>query len=269
MGTLLRLACLAALLAPQETKLSLNARRGAESKKVEWEAKKSAVVICDMWDKHWCAGATRRVGEMAPRMNDVVVEARKRGALIIHCPSDTMNFYKETPQRKLAREAPKVDTTVPLERWRRIDPAREGKLPIDDSDGGCDCEPQCKSGKAWSRQIDVIKIEAGDAVTESAEAFYLMKQRGIENVIVMGVHTNMCVLGRPFAIRQLVLQGLNVVLMRDLTDTMYNPRRAPNVSHFEGTELVIGHIEKHWCATVTSADLLGGEPFRFQGSTTK
>ena len=54
-----------------------------------------------------------------------------------------------------------------------------------------------------------------------------MRQRGIENVIVMGVHTNMCVLGRPFAIRQMVYQGQNVVLMRDMTDTMYNPQMRP------------------------------------------
>jgi hypothetical protein len=51
----------------------------------QWEAvetrltldpKRTAVVICDMWDKHWCEGATRRVGEMAPRMNAVVHKAR-------------------------------------------------------------------------------------------------------------------------------------------------------------------------------------------------
>jgi nicotinamidase-related amidase len=262
-----RIACLAALLvASDEGTIALQARRGQDTKKQEWAAKKTAVVICDMWDKHWCAGATGRVGEMAPRMNAVVAELRKRGALIIHCPSDTMGFYKDTPQRKLAQDAPRVETKVALERWRKLDPAREGKLPIDDSDGGCDCEPQCKTGKAWSRQHEAIKIEEGDAITDSAEAYYLMKQRGIENVIVMGVHTNMCVLGRPFAIRQLVLQELNVVLMRDLTDTMYNPRRPPNVSHFEGTALVIDHIEKHWCPTVTSADVLGGDPFRFKGA---
>jgi type 1 glutamine amidotransferase len=81
----------------------------------------------------------------------------------------------------------------------------------------------------------------------------------------MGVHENMCVLGRPFSIRQLVTVGKNVVLMRDMTDTMYNSRCRPYVSHFVGTDLVAEHIEKYWCPTVTSADLLGGEPFRFKG----
>ena len=102
-----------------------------------------------------------------------------------------------------------------------------------------------------------------DAVTDSAEAFYLMKQRGITNVIILGVHTNMCVLGRPFSIRQMVYQGQNVALVRDLTDTMYNPRSKPFVVHTRGTKLVVEHIERYWCPTFTSNDILGGEPFQF------
>jgi nicotinamidase-related amidase/type 1 glutamine amidotransferase len=238
-------------------------RYHAITETVEWDPKATAVVICDMWDKHWCAGATKRVGEMAPRMNDVVAKARQLGALIIHCPSDTLDFYKDTPARLLAQQAPAVDTKRPLERWCKIDPDREGKLPIDDSDGGCDCSPQCKQGKAWSREIPAIKVEPGDAVTDSGEAFYLMRSRGVRNVIVMGVHTNMCVLGRPFSIRQMVYQGQNVVLMRDMTDTMYNSRMAPFVHHCTGTDLVIEHIEKNWCPTITSVDFLGGKEFRF------
>src|SRR5262249_20657572 len=65
-------------------------------------------------------------------------------------------------------------------------------------------------------------------------------------------------------VRQLTQQGLNVVLMRDMTDTMYNPAKSPFVSHFTGTDLVVEHIEKYWCPSVTSADLLGGKEFRFK-----
>ena len=79
----------------------------------------------------------------------------------------------------------------------------------------------------------------------------------------MGVHLNMCVLGRPFGIRQMVDVGKDVVLMRDMTDTMYDHRMAPFVSHFEGTDLVIEHVERYWCPSITSADLVGGTPFRF------
>ena len=264
------------MAASQETSLNLKVRSRTKVEQnsgrwhaitnpVEWNARQTAIVICDMWDKHWCPLSTERVGEMAGRMNEVVTAARARGALIIHCPSDTLDFYKDTPQRRLAQSAPKVETKIPLQNWCHLDVNIEGKaLPIDDSDGGCDCETPVRNYRAWSRQHPAIEIRDGDAVTDSAEAFYLMKQRGISNVVVMGVHTNMCVLGRPFSIRQMVQQGQNVVLMRDMTDTMYNPKMAPFVSHFTGTDLVIEHIEKYWCPTVLSSDFIGGNEFRFK-----
>lgn len=229
-----------------------------------WDLTKTAVVICDMWDQHWCVGATRRVAEMAPRMNQVVNAARDRGALIIHCPSSTLKHYEGTPQRELARNAKPAPTRVPLQTWCHLDMDKEAPLPIDDSDGGCDDLPRCQSGSPWTRQIATIEIKDGDAITDSSEAYYLMQERGIENVIVMGVHVNMCVLGRPFSIRQMINQGKNVVLMRDLTDSMYNSRQKPYVDHFRGTALVVEHIEKYWCPTITSTAFLGGEPFHFK-----
>lgn len=231
---------------------------------VRWDARRTAVVICDMWDRHWCRGATARVAEMAPRMNQVLAALRERGALIVHCPSDTMGFYQDHPGRRLAQSAPAVD----LEAIRRQHTARvpkdEPPLPIDDSDGGCDDEPRCQYPPfPWTRQIATLEIQPGDAITDSVEAFHLMRQRGIANVIVLGVHQNMCVLGRPFAIREMVRLGQNVVLMRDLTDSMYNSRRKPWVDHFTGNDLVCWHIEKYGCPTITSDQVLGGEPFRF------
>jgi hypothetical protein len=74
----------------------------------------------------------------------------------------------------------------------------------------------------------------------------------------------MCVLGRPFAIRQMVKLGKNVALMRDMTDTMYNPERPPGVSHFEGTDLMVAHVEKFWCPSLTSSDITGKPAFQFK-----
>jgi alpha-L-fucosidase len=232
-----------------------------------WEPSRTAVVICDMWNQHWCNGATARVAEMAPRMNDVITELRRRGVLIIHCPSDTMKYYEGTPGRKLAQAAPHVETTIPLKGSCPLDLTREAPLPIDDSDGGCTDDPASPQGSPWTHEIDILKIKEGDAITDSAEAFYLMRQRGITNVIVMGVHENMCVVARPFSIRQMVYQGQNVVLMRDLTDTMYDPQQKPYVDHFTGTDLMAWHIEKYWCPTITSDQIIGGSPFRFAADT--
>src|SRR5258708_21285460 len=87
-----------------------------------------------------------------------------------------------------------------------------------------------------------------------------MEERGIKNVIVMGVHTNMCVLGGPFGLRQMAKNGKNVVLARDLTDAMYNPQKSPFVSHRRGTEMVIEHVEKYVAPSILSADISGDAP---------
>ena len=235
-----------------------------EQKAAEWAADRTAILVCDMWDQHWCEGATRRVAELAPVMDEVLRAARAKGVFIIHSPSATMPFYEGTPARKRAQQAPAFPAPPFIHDWQHLDPAQESALPIDDSDYGCDDVPQCSLGEPWTRQHPALHIADEDAVSDSgAEVYNLLQERGIENVIVMGVHTNMCVLGRPFSIRQMVRLGKNVALARDLTDTMYNSRRPPYVSHFRGTDLVVAHIEKYWCPTLTSDQITGGRPFRF------
>jgi lysophospholipase L1-like esterase len=61
--------------------------------------------------------------------------------------------------------------------------------------------------------------------------------------------------------------GKHVVLMRDMTDTMYNPACWPFVSHTRGTALFIQHVEKHICPTITSDQFIGGKPFIFSDAT--
>jgi nicotinamidase-related amidase len=215
----------------------------------EFTAAESAIVVCDMWDKHWCAGATRRVEDLARRMDPVLRRARQAGVLVIHAPSETMEFYKDYPQRQLVLLAPKV---TPPERLHFPDPP----LPIDDSDGGCDT-PGDKEHQAWKRENPLLSVGPRDAISDNGEEIYnLLRQRKINTLFIMGVHANMCILNRSFAIKRMTEWGLRCVLVRDLTDAMYNPARKPFVSHAAGTELVIEHIEKYWCPSTRSADLL-------------
>jgi nicotinamidase-related amidase len=241
-----------------------------------WDPKKTALIICDMWDDHWCKSASRRVAEMAGPLNEVVKKARSQGIFIIHAPSSVTSFYQGTPQRHRAQKAPFARPPVALataQRWGTAwcwtDARHEGVLPIDDSDMGCSCPGEkCPIREAWTRQIATLELAPEDALTDDGqETWNLLTERGIDNVILCGVHLNMCVLGRPFAIRQLVKLGKNVALMRDMTDTMYNPERPPGVDHFTGTELVIAHVERHWCPSFTSADLTGKAPFHFREDT--
>jgi CubicO group peptidase (beta-lactamase class C family)/nicotinamidase-related amidase len=265
----------------EETPFKLNLRsRGKDQGKplvvettASWEPRKMAIIVCDMWDDHWCRSAARRVSEMAGALNQALKTARDRGAFIIHAPSTTTGFYKDTPQRLRAQKAPYSSTPIPLSTsprwgtaWYWPDAKREGVLPIDDSDMGCDCKVKCEINSPWTRQTAAIEISEADAITDDGqEVWNLLTSRGIDNVVLCGVHLNMCVLGRPFAIRQMTVLGKKVALMRDLTDTMYNPDRPPGISHFAGTDLMIEHVERYWCPTFISTDITGKAAFKFRG----
>jgi nicotinamidase-related amidase len=214
----------------------------------EIDPRHTAVVICDMWDKHWCRGASNRVNELAPKLAGLVARARRHGMLIIHAPSETMDFYKDAPQRKAMLAIPAVAPPPPLD---LTDPP----LPIDDSSGGCDTGDSFY--KAWTREHPAIPIEPGDLISDKGTEIYsALRARGITHLVVTGVHANMCILNRTFAIKQMSKWGVRCILLRDLTDSMYNPQDRPRVSHDAGTQLIVQHIEKYWCPTMLSSELI-------------
>jgi type 1 glutamine amidotransferase/nicotinamidase-related amidase len=244
-----------------------------------WAPRKTAVIVCDMWDLHHCLNATRRGAEVAPRMNEVLNRFRSAGSPIIHAPSSCMDFYKDHPARKRVADVPRA-ATFPEEigEWcHRIPSEEKGTYPIDQSDGGEDDDPRehqkwaeelAAKGRnpraPWIRQTELIEIDDRDYISDNGqEVWSILSHHGIDNVVLVGVHTNMCVLGRPFGLRNMARNNKHVVLMRDMTDTMYNPARAPYVSHFTGTDLIVEHIEKWVCPTVTSDQVLGGQAFRY------
>ncbi len=274
---------------PESFELKLRSRIEIESesgrfhaieKSESWDPAKTAFIVCDMWDLHHCHNAVIRVGQMAPRMNQVLNHARQQGATIVHAPSSCMGFYKTHPARTRAIETPQAaDLPEDIGSWCDKIPSEDaGKYPIDQADGGEDDDPEDHAKWAkklesqglnprapWTRQTDQLAIdETRDYISDSGpEIWSILESKKINNVVLLGVHTNMCVLGRPFGLRQMAKNGKHVVLMRDMTDTMYNPAAWPHVSHFSGTDLIVEHIEKFVCPTFTSDQLLGGEAFRF------
>ncbi len=236
--------------------------------------------VCDVWDQHHSINAVRRVKELAPRIDKVLKTARTKGTVIIHAPSDCMDNYAEHVARKRAIDVP-LATPMPADigQWcNRIKSEESAVYPLDQSDGGDDDDPaehaawanELKAmgrnpGTPWKSQSSLITIDSDrDYISDKGEEVWsILKSRGITNVILVGVHTNMCVLGRPFGLRQMARNGKRVALMRDLTDTMYNPRQWPFVNHHTGTDLIVEYIEQHICPTLTSDQLLGGQPFRF------
>jgi len=266
----------------RQEKSETNDHQFARITKAEsWAPAETAVIVCDVWDKHHSINAVRRMEEFLPRINDVLKEARQKGSIIIHSPSDCMPAYEGHAARQRAIEIPAAKVQpADIEFWCSQTPTEEQAVyPIDQSDGGDDDEPtehakwaaELKAlgrnpGLPWKSQNAGIEIdEQLDFISDKGdEVWNVLEARGIKNVILVGVHTNMCVLGRPFGLRQLARNGKNVVLMRDLTDCMYNPKSWPYVDHFTGNDLIISHVERFVCPTITSDQILGGKPFTSQ-----
>ena len=187
---------------------------------------------------------------------------------VIHAPSGGVKHYETTAYRARMKQARHAAPPVPIRDWCYHDKEHEGPWPIVDDVKrgeaivtGCD-DPNPRPHFDHDRhEHPAITIVGYDGVSHDGQEIYnFLEQEGRNNVVLMGVHTNMCVLGRPFGIRQQKYLGKNVVLCRDLTDALYDPRDEPHVSHARGVELVIEHIEKYWCPSILAESLIRVAP---------
>src|SRR5262245_61859418 len=125
---MLRRSFLAALVSSslaQERTLRVLARSRRHGVPLEqpqlWKTSETAIVICDMWNGHYCQSSVKRIEEMVPRMNGTLNAARSLGVQIIHSPSGTIDQYAATPQRKRILAAKPATPPFPLAKWCYLD----------------------------------------------------------------------------------------------------------------------------------------------------
>ena len=210
-------------------------------------ASKLGIVVVDMWNFHWCKTAAERVGCMVPRMHRALDQARALGMQVFLCPTDVADAYVGTPQREAAVACPRH----PLPKPPKLSfPRPRG--------GGCMCGPGfgCVVNYGWDGMHPGLKLRPGDLVAEGTQELYsLCRERGITHLLYMGVHTNMCVMGKSVGMVPMMRAGLTCILCRDLTDacTTYRPGRyTPD----RGTAEVVAHIERHILPSIHMADEL-------------
>ncbi|MDR1493411.1 MAG: isochorismatase family protein [Planctomycetaceae bacterium] len=185
----------------------------------ELDPAKTAIIVIDMWNFHWCMTASERVAAMVPRMNAVLEIARKQGMQVIWNPSDVVAMYSGYPQYEKAI-AVKVQTSPKLR--NQLTTKFTAKV------GDCLCGPgiNCKGNYGWDGMNPNLEIKENDLFSASTNEIYsLLSERGITDIIYMGVHTNMCVYGKPGALSSMYQAGFRCWLARDLNDafTNYNP----------------------------------------------
>ena len=216
--------------------------------RTELDPSKVGVVVVDMWNWHWCKTSTARVAALVPRMKKVLGAAHAMGMTIFWCPSDVADNYVGTPQHEAAFNADRVP----------LPPLAELNCPPAPDGGGCTCGPErCQVNYGWDGMHPDLEMFEGDFMPNDLETLYsLCRQRGLTHLIYMGVHTQVCLLGKSIGLRNMTRAGFTCILARDLTDahgkydpvTGYTPDRM--------TAEVVAHFERHLASTINFGDEL-------------
>ncbi|MBI4326062.1 MAG: NPCBM/NEW2 domain-containing protein [Chloroflexi bacterium] len=206
------------------------------------------IVVVDMWNFHWCKTSSARVAALVPRMKRVLAAAHGLGMTIFWCPSDVADNYVGTPQREAAAAV----------RLRPLPELRQVQCPPAPDGGGCTCGAErCQVNYGWDGMHPDLQMFEGDFMPNDLETLYsLCRQRGLAHLIYMGVHTQVCLLGKSIGLMNMTRAGFNCILARDLTDAhgRYDPAHGLTPDQF--TADVVAHFEKHLSPTINFAEEL-------------
>jgi hypothetical protein len=240
--------CLAADDSPDSLTLTLQLRDAngallAQSAKVD--ACRVGVVVVDPWNFHWCKTATQRVDALIPRMNLALEAARELGMSVMLCPSDVVDNYAGWPQRERVIAMPLRPTPA----LATID------CPEPPNGGGCACgRERCKVNYGWDGMHPDLRIGPDDLMPDTLdEVWTICQDRGLTHLIYMGVHTQVCLLGKPMGLRNLKAAGLHCILARDLTDAHPGYDPAIGFTPDGHTAEVVAHFERHLAPTIDMA----------------
>jgi hypothetical protein len=102
-----------------------------------------------------------------------------------------------------------------------------------------------------------LVIRADDLIPDTLEDVWTICQdRQLTHLIYAGVHTEVCLLGKPMGLRNLKAAGIQCILARDLTDAHpdYDPKRG--LTPDGHTAEVIAHFERYLAPTIMMSDEL-------------
>uniref|UniRef100_A0A7S3DAC2 Isochorismatase-like domain-containing protein n=1 Tax=Palpitomonas bilix TaxID=652834 RepID=A0A7S3DAC2_9EUKA len=185
-----------------------------------------ALIVIDLWDKHWCTEGKRTMESLVCRMKDFLPQMRECGVPIVFSPGpELMNRYAGHSARLLAKKAPDVPGLKESNKDKRTDwPAMPTKSWYTDRDGGCSkLDPR---QEVWTRIHPSIEIKDGDFIAvESKELQRILKWTGKKGFIYSGVHTNICIaVSRTYSLLRLADVGVETAIMLDMTDSLISKR---------------------------------------------
>ena len=196
------------------------------------------VMVVDTWNYHWCMTAAERCSSFALRMNHALATLRSLGIQIFWGPTDVADQYVGTPQREKSVAVEPHPLPTPL----------DIQFPLLDcyGAGGCMCGPgiDCHVNYGWDRINPNLTIDQLDLIVEGTQEVYSWcKKLGINCLIFLGFHTNVCTTGKPVGIGPMMRVGIESILARDMTDAISGYSPADGQHPDQNTKKIIQKLE--------------------------
>lgn len=216
-------------------------------RKYNIDCDKSAIIICDVWDKHWDLGAEKRMNVLAQKINDFIKIATALGMTIIHSPHDTDTYYSNhpcfIPERYID---PSIDIIDPLSIWNVYHRIESPIKPV---------SKQYETKLVWTMQNSAIEINDSDYIsTDSYRIFGLLKSLNVENIFYVGCHLNACIMWRPLGVIQAKHLYYNVFFIEELIDILYDVTNVPYINHEQALVVIKDFIRSFFTDSVSTKE---------------
>ena len=209
-----------------------------------------ALLSIGIWNGHSCYTATERIHELANKANKFIKKMRNNGSHIIHCGSYSNYHCKQGnwEDTHLRKNIKGHKMAVLKDKGIIVPP-----IPIDDSDGGF--EKEDKNMEYNKKEVSIhpsieIDYEYDCISAYSKEILNYLYAKNIKCILVFGTHTNMCVLDKPYGIKWYIRYGFPTICVRDLCDSLYNPKMPPYISQEKSNIVMSEWLEKYICPTI-------------------
>ena len=185
---------------------------------------KTAVVVIDMWDQHWCPTYTERVGE--PRAADEPDARRRPASWACRSCSRRPTWSASTgthPQRKAMQAVPaaagagEIGLHRPAAAAHRLLRVRARAA----------LQGRQASGPGSTPALQIAEGDLIGDCNNGRELLNLCAARQIDTLLYMGVASNMCVQYRSMGMRNMKDHGLRVLVVADLVEAITRTGSTP------------------------------------------
>ena len=173
----------------------------------------------DAWRSHWCPYYNDRAFFLTPRINEMLHLARSRGFRAFHLHWKGHETRVDGYLRKRARNYSELGETAAVrDSW--VDNGHENSKYIPGFKDACILSEYQRFNKTRCQKPNpTISVARNDLVAFNFKSVANIAHHfGIRTVVVMGMHTNMCIRS---AAMYLGLVNITVVYVRDLLDSCY------------------------------------------------